>query len=196
MAKASKSDLWYYATNGQKNGPVSLAQLKSLAATGVVAAHDLVWNEGMAGWAQLATVAALRDQQRGPPPIAGPAIPPPPNAILASTSMNSTAGGSGQPLANKGVNPLVALAASFFCLPLGHLILGQTRKGLLLTLASVVGLCLCILPGALISWMAIFDSYLVAQAIRDGKQVFENEYKVELLAKIMGFFDKSAMYRG
>ena len=196
MSKPSKSDLWYYATNGQKHGPVSLAQLKSLAANGVVAAHDLVWHEGMPGWAQLATVAALRDQQRGPPPIAGPAIPPPPTAILASTPMNSTAGGSGQPIANKGVNPLVARAASYFCLPLGHLILGQTRKGLLLTLATVVGLCLCILPGTLISWMAMFDSYLVAQAIRDGKQVLENEYKVELLAKIMRVFDKSATYRG
>ena len=179
---------------------MSLAHLKSLAANGVVAAHDLVWHDGMPGWAQLATVAALRDQQRdsgrGPPPIAGPAILPPPTAILASTPMNSTAGGSSRPLANKGVHPLVALAASFFCLPLGHLILGQTRKGLLLTLASVLGLCLCILPGALISWMSIFDSYLVAQAIRDGKQVLENEYKVELLAKIMSVFDKSATYRG
>ena len=42
---------WYYMYGGQQQGPVTAAQLKSLAATGSLGPDDLVWNSSMTEWA-------------------------------------------------------------------------------------------------------------------------------------------------
>jgi hypothetical protein len=43
---------WHYTENGQRAAsPVSDAQLRQLAATGKVKPTDMVWKDGMAGWA-------------------------------------------------------------------------------------------------------------------------------------------------
>lgn len=44
------SDSWYYARGGQSQGPVTWAQLQQFAASGGLAATDMVWTEGMAAW--------------------------------------------------------------------------------------------------------------------------------------------------
>ena len=41
---------WYYAHNGQQNGPVSIEQLRELAASGSLKPQDLVWNQSMTDW--------------------------------------------------------------------------------------------------------------------------------------------------
>ncbi|HEX4000956.1 MAG TPA: DUF4339 domain-containing protein [Pirellulales bacterium] len=41
---------YHYSRDGQSFGPVSVEQLRQLAATGQVTANDLVWKEGMAEW--------------------------------------------------------------------------------------------------------------------------------------------------
>ena len=43
-------DDWYYAKNGERRGPVSLAKLRSLAEDGWLAPADPVWRAGMADW--------------------------------------------------------------------------------------------------------------------------------------------------
>src|SRR6188768_3967085 len=43
-------DNWYYAQNNQQLGPVTLAALRSMVASGQVGAADLVWTQGMAQW--------------------------------------------------------------------------------------------------------------------------------------------------
>ena len=58
---------WYYAINGQRQGPVPFDHLRHLAATRQLSATDLVWSEGMADWQPAHTITGL-----GPPP------PPPP----------------------------------------------------------------------------------------------------------------------
>lgn len=41
---------WYYAKNGERQGPISEASLRSMLVTGEIAQTDLVWREGMPDW--------------------------------------------------------------------------------------------------------------------------------------------------
>lgn len=61
---------WYYAKDGQRNGPVSLDDIQRLLAGGSLRETDLVWREGMTDWMPAAGVPELKP--------AAPAIPPPP----------------------------------------------------------------------------------------------------------------------
>ena len=45
---------WFYASNGQQQGPFPEAQLRDLITRGTVRADTLVWSEGMAGWQKAA----------------------------------------------------------------------------------------------------------------------------------------------
>src|SRR4051812_33648217 len=60
---------WFYISNGQRTGPVDVAQLQQMTATGQVRAGDLVWTEGMADWQPASAVpgliAAAPPQQQG-----------------------------------------------------------------------------------------------------------------------------------
>jgi uncharacterized membrane protein YjgN (DUF898 family) len=48
---------WYYAHDGQQQGPVSEAELAQLARTGVIGATNLVWRDGLANWGPLSAHA-------------------------------------------------------------------------------------------------------------------------------------------
>lgn len=47
---ASTSDNWYYARNGERKGPVSLAKLKEMAGEGWLTPEDLIWRVGLPEW--------------------------------------------------------------------------------------------------------------------------------------------------
>jgi TM2 domain-containing membrane protein YozV len=64
---------WYYAHDGDRRGPVSEAEIQSLAAAGRLRPDDLVWQAGMETWTQAARVPGLL------PPAAAAAPPPLPN---------------------------------------------------------------------------------------------------------------------
>jgi hypothetical protein len=179
---------WFYVRDGKQQGPVPDADIAGLVASGQLRPTDLVWREGLGDWMPAAQAPGLT--WTSGLPVQG--VPPAIRTVLPSVGQAA----GGKILENKSVNPLVALAASFFCLPLGAIVLGQTRKGLMITLATMIGCCLCILPGILVSWMGIFDSYVTAQALADGKPVGENEYTVEALYKIVKILDKTAYFRG
>ena len=51
--------LWYYAKDDRQLGPVTAAELRRLAAIGSLAPEDLIWREGMEGWAPAARLKAL-----------------------------------------------------------------------------------------------------------------------------------------
>jgi hypothetical protein len=80
------ADQWYYAHQGQQSGPVSIEQLKQLAASGQLQPGDLVWKQGMAAWAAANTVEGVFSAAGSPaPPPPGaapgaPGIPPQPGA--------------------------------------------------------------------------------------------------------------------
>src|SRR5215510_9930091 len=58
---------WFYAANGQQQGPLGDAQLRDLIANGTVRPDTLVWTEGMAGWQKAAEVPGLMASAGGPP---------------------------------------------------------------------------------------------------------------------------------
>lgn len=62
-------DQWYYADQGQRNGPVTEEQIKKLAVTGQIKPSDMVWKQGMTQWIQASQIAGLL------PPLP-PSLPP------------------------------------------------------------------------------------------------------------------------
>src|SRR4051812_31543237 len=73
---------FYYAANGQSQGPINDAELDRMVASGGVAGDTLIWTEGMAEWqpyttlrrASIATPAAgtaINPVAIAAPPIAG-----------------------------------------------------------------------------------------------------------------------------
>lgn len=56
---------WYYASNNQRIGPVTVEQLRHLLSVGSVGANDLIWTEGMADWQPAGSVPGL---MTAPPP--------------------------------------------------------------------------------------------------------------------------------
>ena len=73
------SDQWYYAQQGQRQGPVSEEQLKQLASTGQVKPTDKVWKQGMAEWQAASAVEGLipKPAENEPPPLPSENLPPP-----------------------------------------------------------------------------------------------------------------------
>ncbi|MBR1123359.1 DUF4339 domain-containing protein [Bradyrhizobium lablabi] len=67
---------WFYAANGQQQGPFPEEQLRDLIARGTVRADTLVWSEGMAGWQKAGEIPGLMSMPPGPPSIAQPGGPP------------------------------------------------------------------------------------------------------------------------
>lgn len=50
---------WYYSVDGDRQGPVTAADLKKLADAGTLKATDLVWKDGMTDWAPAKSVKGL-----------------------------------------------------------------------------------------------------------------------------------------
>lgn len=63
--------LYYYATNGQQQGPVGFEQLGALFASRTINKETLIWKQGMAGWLAVKDVDELRSFLGGntPPPL-------------------------------------------------------------------------------------------------------------------------------
>jgi TM2 domain-containing membrane protein YozV len=100
-------------------------------------------------------------------------------------------------LQNSNINPIVPLLLNVFVLPgLGDMMLGQNQKGIMVILCSLVGICLCCVPGAAVIILSHIDVYMCAAALQRGETIGENEYRQELLYKIVKVIDKSATYRG
>ncbi len=66
---------WYYAHEGQQQGPVSEEQLANLVRLGVIGSSNLVWRDGLADWGPLGTHAP--HLLPPPPPANPPAVPVP-----------------------------------------------------------------------------------------------------------------------
>jgi len=68
---------WFYAANGQQQGPFPEAQLRDLIARGTVRADTLVWTEGMSGWQRAGEIAGLVPRSSGPASVPLPGSPSP-----------------------------------------------------------------------------------------------------------------------
>ena len=67
---------WFYASNGQQQGPYPEAQLRDLIARGTVRADTLVWSDGMAGWQKAAEIQGLMSGGARPPAMPQAGAPP------------------------------------------------------------------------------------------------------------------------
>jgi len=66
------AEQWYFAENGQQQGPVNSAQLAQLAASGRVQPNSLVWREGLPQWIPASSLKGLFPAQRTVPPSLPP----------------------------------------------------------------------------------------------------------------------------
>jgi uncharacterized protein DUF4339 len=48
---------WYYAIDGQRQGPISQIEFEQLVREGRIKADTLVWRQGMANWVSYAVTA-------------------------------------------------------------------------------------------------------------------------------------------
>lgn len=72
--------IWYYAREGERQGPHSVEEMKRFAANGRLGLDDLVWTEGMPDWT---TAAAVKDLFPDTPALSRP---PPMPAMAAQAS--------------------------------------------------------------------------------------------------------------
>lgn len=71
---------WFYASQGQQQGPYPEVQFRGLIAAGTVRADTLVWTDGMAGWQQAGEVPGLIASGSSAPPAVPTSGGPPTRA--------------------------------------------------------------------------------------------------------------------
>lgn len=95
---------WHYSRNGKQHGPVSVNELRELAADGQLQRDDLVWREGMTDWMPAEKVKGLFDEVSAKKPPKLPSTPPPEISVrivepkpskMASVAKWATIGWSG-----------------------------------------------------------------------------------------------------
>ena len=67
---------WYFAANGQQQGPYGEAQFRDFVARGAITAQTLVWTEGMAGWQKASEIPGLMAGASNPPSVQQAGQPP------------------------------------------------------------------------------------------------------------------------
>jgi hypothetical protein len=67
---------WFFASQGQQQGPFPEVQFRQFIAAGTVTADTLVWSEGMTGWQRAGDVPGLLAAGSGPPAVAQSGRPP------------------------------------------------------------------------------------------------------------------------
>jgi hypothetical protein len=60
---------WFFAANGQQQGPYPEAQFRDFVARGMIRPETLVWTEGMAGWQKAGEIPGLMTGGGAPPPM-------------------------------------------------------------------------------------------------------------------------------
>jgi hypothetical protein len=91
---------WFYALNGEQQGPVTPEQLDQLLAQGVINDATLVWREGLATWQPLATARPAST------------VPPVPAEAAAGTNPAPPVGGTVRCAECQGLFPESEVARS------------------------------------------------------------------------------------
>src|SRR6202012_3114907 len=83
---------WFFAANGQQQGPYQEAQFRELIARGTVTAQTLVWSNGMAGWQKAGDVPGLMAGAGAPPAPPPRGVPQPSGPMMSGGNYASAAG--------------------------------------------------------------------------------------------------------
>lgn len=86
---------WFYAKNGQQQGPVTDEEMAAKIASGEIRPDTLVWRAGMAGWQPSRDVAAL-------PSAAAPAVAASADAPAGATASEPAPADAAAPSAGEG----------------------------------------------------------------------------------------------
>ncbi len=98
-------------------------------------------------------------------------------------------------LVKKDSNPTVIAVANLLVFGgLGYILIGQKDKAIKIIILTAILSCLGGL-GVIIAILAFLDGKEVAKAVEAGEEVDENEYKQEILFKIMNLIDKTATFK-
>ena len=105
---------WWYAASNQKYGPYTEDELRALAQSGQFAAHDLVWQRGMADWVRASALAWLVFAATPPDvPLATPATAGLADAgPLADTASHDVSAQPQEAANAEPPNPLAVFVAS------------------------------------------------------------------------------------
>ena len=102
---------WFYARNGEKRGPVTVAGLRQLAASGQLLPTDLIWKQGMKQWAAARSAKGLFPESSPIPPTPAPSPSEPPFAPIVVTAVRTPPSGRwASASADKGSRRIHALA--------------------------------------------------------------------------------------
>lgn len=129
------ADQWHYRVDGVQHGPVTSADLKSLAGAGQLKATDLVWKEGLDQWVAASSVKGLLPVS--PPSAATP--PPPPSPPPAPVN-------AGNEVIPKAVGDIAATTIA--AMRTGKPVAGFHVQKLALAVASVLGILATFMPWA------------------------------------------------
>ena len=67
---------WFFAANGQQQGPYPESQFRDFIARGMIRPDTLVWSEGMAGWQRAGDIPGMMSVAGGPPAMPRSGGPP------------------------------------------------------------------------------------------------------------------------
>ncbi|MGZ5871094.1 MAG: DUF4339 domain-containing protein [Bradyrhizobium sp.] len=79
---------WFFASQGQQQGPYPEAQFREFIARGTVGADTLVWTEGMGGWQKAGEIPGLFSTSPGSPAVSDSGGPPVGAGALDSGSLS------------------------------------------------------------------------------------------------------------
>ena len=69
-ANATEDKIWYYEQNGQRLGPVTMANIVGLIQSGILARGSAVWKSGLADWQRIEdTELGAHLDNSAPPPL-------------------------------------------------------------------------------------------------------------------------------
>jgi len=169
---------WYYAKNNERHGPVSLADVRRLLASGNLQPTDLVWAEHLPGWVAAKDVReiAARDFLSSIPGLREPAARTPPAKAPAPASRPAASDGAAAFPADRDAfpgpgrtivinhppvqrwSPGLAAVLSFFVPGLGQLYKGQILNGIVWFFMVGLGYMALILPGLLLHLFCIIGA--------------------------------------
>jgi hypothetical protein len=92
----------------------------------------------------------------------------------------------GEMITKPDANPVLLAVLNLIPVPIGYLMMGQTKKAVLaLVLTWVLSLCFGI--GFLLCFVWAYDAYLLGQKLAAGEAIADNENGFDLLNNVPGF---------
>ena len=189
---------WFYINDDDKEiGPFSPRIIKVLVVDGTIEADTLLWRDGLEEWVEAREVNGLKEFLESRPRTPSPRRPSNSSsknqfcsncgaavnsgaavclacgaAAQSSVIAGSRSGDSVYP-SDPPKDPLLMALLSGCCIAgLGHMVLGQTIKGVMVLIGTILITLATAGVAAFILWpMSGLDAYLIAKKLKNGRRV-------------------------